>query len=513
MLPLCLQLSSALAEPSSEPLSPNPSLPTQLWILEIEPGSSPAQVSALALELPGTTHALAGGPFVEVSTTAGDTSELSALPGVALVRAPWPVSVKEVTTEGLARIQSPQDWTAQGLDGKGVTIAVLDLGFGGLDELLGDELPEEVPAWEDGVGSGLTHGTAVCEILHDIAPGADLVIYPFRTEASFIAGLEAAEADGADIVSASIGFDNVWHADGSSPISKAVDAAADAGLLYVAAAGNEVGRYSIGAFGDSDENGWLELDGKERISLRALSGEMSASLRWSEPFGQATGTLTLVLFDQNGEECGRSSAPEGQNPYVAARCDGVTALEAGFLASTGEAIPETGGLYAPYGVLESIAQEGTLTLPADAEGALSIGAVEIGTDLAPDYSSQGPTDDGREKPNLAAPSQVSTATYGTLNFGGTSAATPHVAGLAALVIDHAKRTGPEALREHLEDNALDLGEPGPDRVYGAGLVQMGELPQGCGCDSGPSHGSWAWILALLLPLAQRRSSGVSSPQQ
>lgn len=512
MIPLCLLLSSALARPLSEEALPAvPGAPTHTWILEIESGSSPGWVAAQALELPGTRYAIAGGPFVEVTTSAPATSDLSALPGVALVREPWPVSVKEVTTEGLERIQAPDDWPAQGLDGSGVTIAVLDLGFGGLDDLLGEELPEEVPAWEEGVGSGITHGTAICEILHDIAPGAELVIYPFRTEASFIAALEAAEADGADIVSASIGFDNVWHADGSSPVSQAVDAAADAGLLYVAAAGNEVGRYSIGAFEDADDNGWLELDGKERISLRALSGEMSASLRWSEPFGQAIGTLTLVLFDQTGEECGRSAAPEGQNPYVAASCDGVSALEAGFLASVGDEIPEKGWLYAPFGVLESIAQEGTLTLPADAEGALSVGAVEVGSDLAPEYSSQGPTDDGRAKPNLAAPSQVSTATYGPLNFGGTSAATPHVAGLAALAIDHAKRTGPDALRESLEQNALDLGEPGPDLVYGAGLVQMGTLPQGCGCSSKGTNSSWAWILALVLPLIRRRTSGASSP--
>lgn len=503
MIPLCLLLNTASAE------SPSPQLgaPTHTWILEVESTFSAAEIAALARELPGTRHAIAGGPFVEVSTSALGLSELQALPGVRLVREPWPVSVKETTTEGLALIQTPQDWTAQGLDGTGVTIAVLDIGFGGLDELLGEELPAEIAVWEEGVGSGTSHGTAVCEILHDIAPAAELVIYPFQSEASFIAALRAAEEDGADIVSASIGFDNVWHADGSSPISQAVDAAADAGLLYVAAAGNEVGRYSIGALGDVDENGWLELDGKERISLRALSGEMSASLRWSEPFGEATGTLTLVLFDQSGEECGRSAAPEGQNPYVSTSCDGVSALEAGILASIGESIPEKAWLYAPFGVLESVAQEGTLTLPADAAGAFAVGAVELGTDLAPAYSSQGPTEDGRLKPDIAAPSQISTTTYGPLNFGGTSAATPHVAGVAALLIDHAKRTGPEELRENLEQNARDLGESGPDMLYGAGLVQMGELPQGCGCAAAQSGsaGSWAWVLALVLPLLRRRT--------
>lgn len=498
MLATALLLSSAWAETPS----PLPGLPETLWILEVEDGSLPQDIAAQARALPGVSSAVAGGPFVEVSTALPST-HLAMLPGVARVRAPWPVSVKE-RTEGLAMMQSPQDWVAEGLDGKGVTIAVLDLGFGGLDDLLGEELPAQVEAWEEGVGSGITHGTAVCEILHDIAPSAELVIYPFRTEATFIAALEAAERDGADIVSASIGFDNVWHADGSSPVSQAVDAAAEAGLLYVAAAGNEVGRYSIGALADSDDNGWLELDGKERISLRALSGEMSASLRWSEPFGDSETELTLVLFDQNGDECGRSPAREDTNPYAAATCAGVSALEAGILASQAGPIPDKAWLYAPFGVLESVAQGGTLTLPADAAGAFSVGAVELGTDLAPDYSSQGPTEDGRQKPDVAAPSQVSTATYGSLNFGGTSAATPHVAALAALAIDHNKRVSPQDLRTSLEDNALDLGEPGPDPIYGAGLVQMGPLPEGCGCTTTGSVGSWAWVLALVIPALRRR---------
>ena len=91
MLPFCLLLFSALAEPPD----PQPSTSLQTWILEIESGSSPAGIAEQALTLPGTIHAVAGGPFVEVSTSSLDLSDLRALPGVALVREPWPVSVKE----------------------------------------------------------------------------------------------------------------------------------------------------------------------------------------------------------------------------------------------------------------------------------------------------------------------------------------------------------------------------------------------------------------------------------
>jgi serine protease len=58
-------------------------------------------------------------------------------------------------------------------------------------------------------------------------------------------------------------------------------------------------------------------------------------------------------------------------------------------------------------------------------------------------------------------------------FRGTSTAAPHVSGVAALVIasgvigQHPK---PAAIERHLEATARDLGAPGPDPIYGAGIV-------------------------------------------
>jgi serine protease len=66
--------------------------------------------------------------------------------------------------------------------------------------------------------------------------------------------------------------------------------------------------------------------------------------------------------------------------------------------------------------------------------------------------------------------------YGTNSFGdipvdGTSAAAPHVAGVAALLIGSGLATTPAQVRRALEDSALDLGPSGPDIFTGAGLVQ------------------------------------------
>ena len=65
-------------------------------------------------------------------------------------------------------------------------------------------------------------------------------------------------------------------------------------------------------------------------------------------------------------------------------------------------------------------------------------------------------------------------------FRGTSNAAPQVAGVAALVIA-SRVIGPDptprAVEQHLEATARDLGEPGPDRYYGAGLVDAAAATQ------------------------------------
>ena len=96
------------------------------------------------------------------------------------------------------------------------------------------------------------------------------------------------------------------------------------------------------------------------------------------------------------------------------------------------------------------------------------------------YSSQGPTIDGRVKPDVAAFDSNSSAIYGPFTpggcgasgFTGTSAAAPHVAGIAAILQQQNGPLTAGQLLAQLEGSAEDLGAAGKDNAYGWGSLRL-----------------------------------------
>jgi subtilisin family serine protease len=125
----------------------------------------------------------------------------------------------------------------------------------------------------------------------------------------------------------------------------------------------------------------------------------------------------------------------------------------------------------------------TIGSPASYPEALAVGAVDEENAIAP-FSARGPVIwqnlDGLgpaagtplTKPDVVAPGVAITATvgWGWLAYSGTSMASPHVAGIAALVKQANPALGGQALADVIRRTATDLGPAGPDPVFGGGRV-------------------------------------------
>ena len=129
----------------------------------------------------------------------------------------------------------------------------------------------------------------------------------------------------------------------------------------------------------------------------------------------------------------------------------------------------------------------TIASPGDAKDAITVGAMaDLGANgfKQADFSSRGPTADGRVKPDISAPGVgISSAAAGTVNgyvtMNGTSMATPFVTGVALLMEDADPTFINDDIKEAIRSTAVDWGRgdrntvpgsTGPDIDYGAGRL-------------------------------------------
>jgi hypothetical protein len=130
----------------------------------------------------------------------------------------------------------------------------------------------------------------------------------------------------------------------------------------------------------------------------------------------------------------------------------------------------------------------------DTADAAAQGALEPQTPVATDFTVRSAYSDYGPHIDLAAPTQVPTTQYGggyIRNWSGTSAATPHVAGVAALVKAADPTLTPIAVRQLLISTADDLsgeqngGKEGWDQYTGYGRVNAFEAVQAAKAGVGP----------------------------
>jgi hypothetical protein len=371
-----------------------------------------------------------------------------------------PVYVVPAATSEGASVIAADELNAAGFTGQGIKVGVIDVGFDLGNPEIAPNVVEALSFRADGdiETSDPSHGTAVAEIIVDVAPDVQLFLYNVDTSLSLLNALDhIADQQEVDIVSMSLGIYNVGPYDGTSETSQAVDAIRDAGILFVNSAGNDGQRHWQGNFVDPDANGLRNFSGgDETININVQAGQfVQVFLSWNDwPVSTQdydlyvlNSGLSLVTWSENPQMFG--FAPTEYAEFVAPSTGTYHIRISNFSATQDVEFD----LFTTVNLGEYNSPAGSIGIPGDAAGALTVGAVFWENGLLEPFSSRGPTDDGRTKPDISGPDGVTTSTLNP--FFGTSAATPYVAGAAALVKDVYPGADADAMQSLLEENTID----------------------------------------------------------
>ena len=466
------------------------------------------------LEEYGASPRNIGEDYIEAYVPVALLGEASELPGVNKVRVvvpPRPLSTKPAVSGQGIQAHGSTVWNFAGYSGQGIKVGIIDVGFTALRSLMGAELPltvqvrcyTEIGAFTEDIydcdGEGL-HGTAVAESVFDIAPEATLYIANPWSKGDLSRTVDWMISEGVSVINHSVGWTFDGPGDGSSPYSSSplvtADRAAEAGVLWVNAAGNSAEETWFGPYSDVDGDGLVEFDGTDELNTMILPGggcNIHTQLRWEDAWGGATRDLDLYVVDtQTGETVASSGDVQAGNPgdvpyesVIVSSIDGWSKYRYALAVvhRSGDAPDWLQLTVWSGGTIEHHTMRGSITNPAESAhpGVLSVGAAPwFDTSVVEDFSSRGPVPismpNGRVEPDLVAVDCGETSVVPIeeegRGFCGTSQAAPHVAGMAVLVRQRFPELTPEGVAEYLRNHAEGRGPITPNNTWGYGLARL-----------------------------------------
>lgn len=420
-----------------------------------------------------------------------------------------------VNSEGDAVIQSNIVRSDLGFDGSGVKVGVISDGVDhrAASQKTGD-LPNNIEVNSKLPGSG-DEGTALLEIIYDIAPGADLAFSSGNTSMEFISSIDyLVNTAQVNVIVDDIGFfDEPNFQDG--PIAQEAENAVKNGVVFVSAAGNEADKHYQAPYVEAPPE--MQSNGSHFMDFGAAIGKTSTTLlpilvgpnqqavivlQWNDPFGGSSNDYDLYLFDNNGHLLDSSTNLQNgsQDPLEKVlfqnNTSGVVTVFAAVNLFSGT--PKTLAIFSSNGTEVSP----DFNVPSDtvwghpaATDVIAVGAVPAtsnqfcssasGPNQIETFSSQGPeaiffpSFEQRLKPDVVAPDDIHITGAG--GFGspdgrggfilcGTSGSAPHVAGVAALILSKNPSLKPDQVKSALENTAVDLGPSGADNIFGFGRI-------------------------------------------